>query len=40
MSRFDFAIFQDGRQILKIVAKSETIFYLIWDFRRKLGYFC
>jgi hypothetical protein len=40
MSYFDFAIFQDGRRILKMAAKAETLFHLIWDFRRKMGYFC
>jgi hypothetical protein len=39
MSHSDFAIFQDGRRILKIAAKNETLFHLIWDFRRTMGYF-
>jgi hypothetical protein len=40
MSHVDFSSFQDGHRILKIAAKAETLFHLIWDFRCKMVYFC
>jgi hypothetical protein len=39
MSHFDFAIFQDGRQVLKKVAKAEMLFHQISDSGQQMGCF-
>jgi hypothetical protein len=39
MSHFDFAIFQDGRQVFKMAAKAEMLFYLISDSGQQMSCF-
>jgi hypothetical protein len=39
VSHFNFAIFQDGRQVLKMAAKAEMLFRLISNSGQQMGCF-